>query len=689
MSGVFRDVLRRAVLCLFIGYALAAVAADVPARSLGPDGGDVRSLAAVPGDPNRIFLGTSSGRMYVSEDGGNTWRRFAHFGQGFDYVLDHIVMDPADPRVMYVAAWSIENNSGELFRSRDGGKNWTSLAGMRGQSIRALAMAPSNSKLLLAGTLEGVFRSQDAGESWKLISPPNHADIKNIESLAIDPRDPNVIYAGTWHLPWKTADGGSSWHPIHKGMIDDSDVFSIIVDPNQPGVVYASACSGIYKSESAGELFRKMQGIPATARRTRVLKQDPSHPNVVYAGTTQGLWKTENAGRTWTRVSSPNLIINDIFVHPQDSSRILLATDRSGVMASRDGARTWMASNRGFTHRQVASILVDRTNPGTVYAGVVNDKEFGGVFVSRDSGASWTQFSRGLGGHDVFALAQDSRGNLLAGTDDSLFRYSPKSGLWMKQAILRSEKVRVTDLDVSGRYWLVASTRGLFYSADGGATWKPQPQMMRESLLAVRSRGQVAAAATSRKLFVSADAGAHWSEVRPPLVSYIQAIALDASETMWIATPQGTFRRHLTGEWEKAPELPRNVDTLLYDDSARALFAIAASSEIYITTDGRSWRHMQNVAVPIRRLASSADRIYAGSRFDGVVELQGSPSRAAAAYGGATEAQASASPAATVSRDAAQTRAAAKPAVARGSAQRDGAENRSVRPARLQPAGRD
>jgi photosystem II stability/assembly factor-like uncharacterized protein len=69
-----------------------------------------------------------------------------------------------------------------------------------------------------------------------------------------------------------------------------------------------------------------------------VLKQDPTNENIVYAGTTEGLWKTTDLGKVWKRVSDPEVVVNDVLVDPRDSNRVLLATDRSGVMASTDGA---------------------------------------------------------------------------------------------------------------------------------------------------------------------------------------------------------------------------------------------------------------------------------------------------------------------------------------------------------------
>ena len=88
----------------------------------------------------------------------------------------------------------------------------------------------------------------------------------------------------------------------------------------------------------------------------------PLDHNIVYAGTTEGLWKTVDAGATWKHMTGSNIIINDVLIDPRQPSRVLLATDRSGVLASDDGGVTFTASNRGFTHRQAAALLVDRGN---------------------------------------------------------------------------------------------------------------------------------------------------------------------------------------------------------------------------------------------------------------------------------------------------------------------------------------
>jgi photosystem II stability/assembly factor-like uncharacterized protein len=571
--------------------------------------------------------------MYVSDDKGQTWQQFAHFGSGFDYVLDNIEIDPTNSKVMYVAGWSIEGNNGELFKSKDGGKSWMSLSGVHGKSIRALAVAPSNPKVLIVGALDGVFRSNDGGESWNRISPENHKDIRNIESVAIDPKNPDTVYAGTWHLAWKTSDGGQNWKQINRGMIDDSDVFSIIVDPQSPNVVFASACSGIYKSQTAGELFAKVPGIPFSSRRTRVLKQDPNHANIVYAGTTEGLWRTENSGQTWTRITSANLIINDILLNPSEPNLVMLATDRIGVLTSTNMAKTFTPSNHGFSHRQVASVLVDSKNSNRVYASTLNDRESGGVFVSNNAGNQWQQMSAGLGGHDVFQVRQDNQGNLFAATNGGLFRYNDKSKLWMKILPAKMDaRMRVSDVEVDGDNWFLASADGVFTSKNHGSSWTPVGTLGKQSFISVHTNGGVTAAASNSKVFVTNNQGKTWEQIHIPLVSYVSGMTLDGSGYVWINSPQGVFRQVSDG-WEKARDLPQDkVAVLDFDRHSNSIVAITKDNhKVLASADGHKWRTVYNAGVPVRAVAFNNNRVFAGTTFDGVVTVDTNSNQRAAA----------------------------------------------------------
>jgi len=637
--------LRRGSAFLFLAGLLAATLPAQRWEAVGPDGGDVRSLAQDPSDRDRLFLGTSAGQLYISSDFGGTWRRYARLGEGDDYVLDHIVIDPRNARHLYVSAWSVENRGGGVFHSRDGGQKWERLEGMDGKSVRALAMAPSDSNTLVAGALDGVFRSDDGGRNWRLISPAHHAELKNIESVAIDPINPDVVYAGTWHLPWKTSDGGQSWVSIKKGMIDDSDIFSITVDPQKPAVVYISACSGIYKSETAGELFHKIQGMPFSARRTRALRQDPLNLNVIYAGTTEGLWKTQDAGATWRRTTGPNLIINDVLVDARNSQRILLATDRSGVLASDNGGWSFAASNRGFTYRQVASALVERSDPDTIFAAVVNDKEFGGVYVTRDAGGHWSQMSAGLGGRDVLVLRQGESGFLVAGTNSGIFVAHPREGIWRPADLVVSPpatprgkrgrtprtpaagsllaRARVPGLAIVGGKWFAATSAGLFVSSDEGQTWRGGPLLGHTDLQALYVTPQVMVAASRKALLLSLDGGQRWyAPALPEQLTSLADVAVDGDSSIWFAAREGAFRSRDGGDtWEQVKHLPvTNLASLFYEPEAnRMVVASRTSTELFETVDGGQTWQRADTGWLMRTVSGSHGRLLATTPFDGVI----------------------------------------------------------------------
>jgi len=637
---------------LLLGFLLCSPLWAEQWKLLGPNGGDARSLVYDPGNPSHVFLGTSTGSVFVSMDGGQSWANFAHLGSGDDYVLDHIIVDPRNTAIIFVSAWNVEDHaSGDVFRSLDAGKTWESLPDMHEKSIRALAMAASDSKILVSGSLDGVYRSQDGGDSWQRISPLNHPELKNIESIAIDPQDPNIIYAGTWHLAWKTSDGGITWRHINQGMIDDSDVFSIIVDAANRATVYASACSGIYKSDSAGELFHKVQGIPFSARRTRILKRDPSSSDVVYAGTTQGLWKTSNAGKTWKQITNSEIVVNDVLIDPRNSSRLLLATDRGGVMLSDNGGLSFSSSNHGYTHRYVTAILADVKNPDTIFVGIANDREWGGVFAFRDLG-SWQQKSAGLGGRDVFALKQTANGTLIAGTNRGIFILDRDGSTWRPSNHLRSKKpspqlrtansipfdpssvidslmdARVNDIDIASGRWLVATSAGLFTSTDSGSTWNGGPVLGKKEFVSVHSAGSLLVATTHSDVLLSEDAGTNWQLARlPAQLTSIRGLTITPDGEILIASREGAYRSSDSGRtWELMSNgLPqRDLSFIAYDDSAQTLLATSLSTGIVFRSHdgGRSWQSGPDSGYPLRRIAVAHGRLVAATPFDGVIIQQ-------------------------------------------------------------------
>lgn len=649
------------VLALVISGA-CAVARGATWLPFGPYGGDARSFGVDPADHAHLYLGTTTGWIFETHDEGRRWTRLTRIGQRDTLVVDHILVDPKTPGHLVAGVWELGGHGGGLYVSTDAGRSWSPNTEMSGESVRSLTSAPGDFTQLVAGTLRGVFHSTDGGAHWRLISPPESQEIHEVQSVAVDPHDPKVIYAGTWHLPWKTEDGGEHWTNIKEGIIDDSDVFSIIVDPKSPQIVYASACSGIYRSDNSGGRFTKVQGIPSTARRTRVLKQDPEQLDTVFAGTTEGLFRTRDGGKSWSRTTGPEVIVNDVYVDPTDSKRVLLATERGGVVASDDEADSFRPANEGFTARQVVGFAADRDHPANLYVGVINDKEWGGAFFSDNGGLTWVQESTGLGGRDVFALAQAKDGNLLAATSHGLFRLqdaiwhqaraadphvpsaSRKStrqagahGLASRQVarpkvVPEGSAPEPADALNNGFYALAvddnqvyaAGGGSLFTSDDNGETWKGVQGLPSGEYRAVAVAQKTVVATGLTSIARSKDGGQTWAVVsKPDGLSQITAVAVDDDGDIWLGGREGLFvQRGGTAAWENPPNLPiRDVNSIFFDRGTKQiLVTVNTSSSLAFAIQLPSFlTKAYDTGWHMRFIRSVGDHMVGATLYDGVV----------------------------------------------------------------------
>ncbi len=548
-------------------------------------------------------------------------------------------------------------------------------------------MAPSDHNVLVIGALDGVFRSQDAGATWVKMTPENpevlenNASLKNFVSVAIDPTNPDIVYAGTRHLAWKTSNGGQNWHNIKDGMLDDSDVFSIIVDPKTPSRVYASACSGIYKSDNGADLFHRVQGLPHSAIRTRVLKQDPVRPSIVYAGTTGGMWKTVDGGAKWTLVTSADVVVNDVLIDPRNPERVLIATDRGGVLASNDGFAKYAASNRGFSHRMVSSVVPDRKDKNRLYVGIVNDKVHGGMFTTDDVGKTWLQVSKGLGDRDILSLQQADNGVMFAGTNHGIFFLTSLLGAWQPAVMIngpvpewqpkpepaaaaprpvatKSKKVgttaakkpaaksakkeplevpipiaiapRVRSLQITEKAWYAATNEGLFISVDGGKKWYGTPVDGESDFVAANDYPDgTLTLATITRAFLSRDGGRTWNDVTiPKYVTGIYNFTMAPDSSLWLATREGATQSSDGGTtWKHALSgLPtKHVLAVRYDPNLQRLLATAMDShEVYESADGgKTWSKGPESTFSIRTAMGYQNQILATSWHNGLLLQRG------------------------------------------------------------------
>jgi photosystem II stability/assembly factor-like uncharacterized protein len=622
--------------------------------------------------PNFVYLGTTDGHIFGSEDAGRHWQLLGLAGLAHNATVTAILVDPHDSEILFASTWTREKQGegGGIFRSADRGRTWQA-SGLSGHAVRALVAAPSDSDTLVAGALDGVFRSRDGGKNWEMITPANDPELRNFDSLAVDPQDPETIYAGTFHLPWKTVDGGRDWAAIHEGMIDDSDVLSLAVNPSNPQQVFASACSGIYRSDDAGGHWKRVQGIPDSSKRTLVIRFDPGRTNTVYAGTTDGLWKSADAGVRWHRVSPDNWVVNALAVlstvgeTKADEARsaepradeLLIGTEQQGVLVSQASKGNFEPANEGFEHRRVVSLAVDRENSRRLGAVLASASD--SVVVSEDAGETWAPLGFGSPA-SVRHLFLTPTGWYAAVASGGLVRLNEKNGHWSREGMVGSAarstvahekpsrltlfEAVVNDLTFSDTAWFAATEEGLFKSNDSGKSWY---QLAFSSLslpvasVRVSGDGAEIRIVSSHGMVFSSDAGRSWKWHDLPLESY-GALRLEVADafTLLATSPSGLYISRDDGiTWTKIQSglQASPVNDIL----VRPEFWIVSPEKggLYISRDqGANWSRIESPSTaihsdnfPILEADPAANRIYAGSANESLylIELAG-PSTVAA-----------------------------------------------------------
>jgi photosystem II stability/assembly factor-like uncharacterized protein len=636
-----------AVIPVCLPLLLTPVASADTWVPVGPPGGDVRSLAVDPRNPRVVFLGTADGVLYRSDDAGLRWERLAPGFPKRGMSLDDLVVDTRGG--LLVAFWEVGGAGGGVARSDDGGRTFTLLGGLGDQGVRALAVAPSDPDRVVAGTLRGVYGSENGGRTWRRLSPEGHPEIRNVDSVAIDPRDPRTIYVGTWHLPWKTTDGGLTWRAIHAGMIEDSDVMTLTLDRHDANTVFATACTGIYRSASGGEAWSRIRGIPSSSRRTRAFAQDSAHPDTFYAGTTQGLWASEDGASSWRPLTETGLVINAVAILP--GGVLLLGCEGAGILRSVDRGRTWAAANEGFSERCVSRVVVDPRS-GRIFAGLRNDRQHGGVFTLPRAGQEWVRLGSGLEGRELLALAlvEGPSGQLLAGTDDGVYLYAAHGGVWRRLPTVVDgfdPHPRVTEIAVLGASAFVAATpQGLLRSTDAGETWQRHRLGLAGAILALAAsggEGGVLAAATPLGFYRSRDKGASWTQTSPSLPdAQIGSMAFLPGDprVLFATTTHGLLRSADQGEtWSRhGGGLPlSDITGLAFGADGRTAFASDfILGGLYRSRDaGATWERFGTDGLSGERIwtlagdPSAPGRILAASTDGGLHELR--PAEAAAA----------------------------------------------------------
>lgn len=574
---------------------------------VGPSGGDVRVITIDPKDSNRLYISTLDGQIHTSADGGLTWKLVVNLNRP-QMILDQLIVDTRDSKIIYTSGHR-HKSPGGFFKTTDGGATWKEAKELSKESIHSMTQSSLDPNILLVGTINGVWVSNNSGDDWKKISSDTMP--VNIDSLAVDPNTTDTIYAGTWWRAYKTTDAGKNWRLIKDGMIDDSDVFAITVDRTNPDHVVASACSGIYESYNKGEKWAKIQGIPSQSRRTRDILQHPSRPKTLYAATTEGFWMTADGGKTWLMTTQRNLEINSIAVHPENPDKVFIGTNNYGVMVSNDGGKSFTPTNQNFSSRFTHSVTADLENPNRLYAMTQNTATGGGFFfISSDGGATW-QAAKNLDAARVspYSLLQDrvNSNTIYLGTNTGMFRSLDRGVNWTqilppKKAVTKKPVKGTTAKRKAKSKVVVAKTPA---PAVAGATAGIIPALGEKIKVLTRTEDgkNGILAGTDKGIYRTYDVTKGWEKISfgAGINESVFAISTlpQQPETIWAGTATSSVivSRDNGKTWEKVPGMPENVpvSSITIDPSNPERMFVGTIQTLYVTRDGgKTWTRRGN-----------------------------------------------------------------------------------------------
>lgn len=401
-------------------------------------------------DPN-VYYAASGSAVYRSDDAGEIWNTYTRESGtwGPPGVIGgtpiDMQCDPRDPNRVFINSYL-----GGVFLSSDGGQTWSNVSsGYTGAEVKVLALVGDNPKRLYTGSRTGVFSTIDGGKTWIGHANPSESlkerPLNEIIAIAVDPKDPDHVLTSGVDINGivSSFDGGSSWEvfPVPVTIVP----FEFVFAPSNPSTVYANVTKlrcwvedfgiefdyefcdqpgiGLYVSNDRGETWGQAMDSE-TGFNLITFAVDPEDVQTVYASRLPyELYKSIDSGASWQQIGTglPEVPIRSLAIDPADRTVLYAGTYKSGIYRSTDSGQSWSHTSSGLNpEANITSIIVDRANPGVVYA----SGRLSGVYVSTDSGLTWQDISTGLDTKEILQLALSTDGTVLyAGTSgDGAYR---------------------------------------------------------------------------------------------------------------------------------------------------------------------------------------------------------------------------------------------------------------------------
>ena len=374
------------------------------ARHIGPAlmSGRIIDVENHPTNARIIYLGAAGGGVWKSNDSGTTFNPiFDDYAQSIGVVK----LDPKHPdEIIWVGTGEIWTRNSVsvgdgLFKSSDGGSNWTKVGFEKSERISSIVINPNNTDEMYVGVLgalwsdsedRGVYKSLDGGKTWDKIlyvGPSTGA-----ADVIMDPNNPSVLYTSMWEFRrsgwdftsggrtsalYKSTDSGKTWDKIHTGFPEgDLGRITVAIAPSDTNILYAvletgeKATNGLWKSSDTGNSWEHLNndfGLTVRPFYFSRITIDPKNPDVVVKGGLNGSI-SRDGGNTFKSLGNMHSDIHDV-VFDINNSDVLYAGTDGGMYRSWDGGTTFeIVENLPLS--QFYHISVDNETPYNVYGGL-------------------------------------------------------------------------------------------------------------------------------------------------------------------------------------------------------------------------------------------------------------------------------------------------------------------------------
>ena len=407
-------------------------------RNLGHSrGGRSVSATGVKGNTLTYYMGITGGGVWKTEDAGQTWFNISdgYFKTGS---VGAVAVAESDPNVVYVgmgehAPRGVMTSYGDgVYRSNDAGKTWKHLGLELTRHIANVVIHPANPEVVYVaaqGALNGpskergIYKSEDGGKTWKNVLYVD--ENSGCSDLNMDPNNPRILYAAMWdhrRLPWavqsggkgsglyKSTDGGETWFKIQNGLPKELGKMGISVSKANSEKVYALVESdtekeqgGLFVSNDGGDNWNRVSKDHRLISRAWYYIEvfaDPVDENTVYVMGAAGL-KSADGGKTWSNISGTHGDYHQLWINKADNQNMVIAND-GGAAVTFNGGKVWSTQNNQPT-AQFYRINVDNLFPYNIYAGQQDNTSV--KIASRNtSGGNITdrQWSYSAGGESAF-----------------------------------------------------------------------------------------------------------------------------------------------------------------------------------------------------------------------------------------------------------------------------------------------